>query len=257
MRRLNLPLGLSVIAFTLTATAVARPDLNSFVNRKVTDTKSLVNQINSDPVVADRYQRHFGMTRQEVVAYVSNLHRGALPETGTYTIYSVPDAGYVKMHTAKLKKGEPMFLDPSNRPILIAKCGNPVVMGPSDVRKGNPMAFTPTGDSSTREFTEVVPREASPEGEATLVAMIPPVPEVVPTTIVPVTPVPAAPMTMVPVTATGGGFNGLPFLGALPLLLPFIGGGDGNGGGTQAVPEPATMVALGLGAVALIRRRRA
>lgn len=215
-----------------------------------------MSQIKSDPVVADRYQRHFGMTRQEVLAYVGNLHRGALPEAGTYTIYSVPDDGHVKMHVAKLKKGEPMFLDGSNSPILIAKCGNPVVMGPSPVRKGNPMVLVPTDDSSTREFAEVTPREALPEGEAVLMALAPPVPDFVPPVVIPVTPVEAAPMTMVPVTATGGGGNGLPFLAALPLLFPFVNGGGNGGGGTAPVPEPATLVALGVGAVGLMRRRR-
>ena len=257
MRRLNLCLGLSVLALTFAATAAARPDLNSFVNRKLSDTQSLVTQIKTDPVVADRYERHFGMTRQEVLSYVGNLHRGPLPQTGSYTIYSVPDDGHVKMHVATLKKGEPMFLDASDKPILIAKCGNPVVMGPSQVRKGNPMALAPTEESSTREFAELTPRDSLPEGEAMLMAMAPAVPEIVPPVVVPDVPPTAAPMTMVPVTATGGGGSGLPFLAALPLLFPFIHGhGGGPGGGTAPVPEPATMIALGVGVAGLVRRRR-
>ena len=155
--RSTISFGLSALILSIAATASARPDINAFLNSKVSDTHGLVAQIQRDPEVSDRYTRHFAMTKREVVAYAGGLHRAPLSSDGVYTVYSVPTGGRLKMHVEKLKKGEPMFVDASGRPTLIVKCGNPVVLGPRKASRGNPVALAPTADSSARTFAMDVP----------------------------------------------------------------------------------------------------
>lgn len=270
--RSSLTVGLSVFALVAALPAVAsvlptkRPDLNAFINHKADTSSALVAQVEADPEVADRYQRHFSMNRQELVGYLSGLHRGTLAKDGVYTVYSIPEGGRVKMHMERLKKGSPMFLDARGRPTLIVKCGNPVVLGPQRVRRGNPLTLVPTGDDKTRQLSILTPRDAdevmNPDA---LVAMLPDVPEVIPPAVPPAVPAEettttTAAIATVPVTATGGG-HGFPYAALLPLgFLGFLGhhGGNGGGGGfvPVPVPEPATMAAMAIGVVGLARVRR-
>lgn len=259
MRHFSFTFGLSALVLACATSAYARPDLNAFVDYKVSDTHSLVTQVQTNSVVADRYQRHFAMTRREVLAYLSTLHRGTLDKPGLFTIYSVPEGGRVKMHIGKLKKGEPMFLDASGKPILVAKCGNPVVTGPavSRSRRGNPVASVPDEQSGTREIAEIVPREAEVENGPDLLAMVPTVPE---STIAPppVAPPPVTEAPMRTVGVSGGGSGLFPWLAALPLAVPLAGGlsGDGGGGHVVPVPEPATFVVMAVGLVGASRMRK-
>ncbi len=256
MRHTTFTIGFSALVLAAATSASARPDLNAFVDYKVSDTNSLVSQVKKDPAVADRYERHFAMSRPEVLAYLGTLHRGTLTNGGLFTIYSVPQGGRVKMHIGRLKKGEPMFLDGSGKPILIAKCGNPVVAGPaaSRSRRGNPVASVPTEESGTREISDLTPRDAEVENSSELFAMVPAVPAdtVVPPTTVPPTAT-EAPMRTVGVSPGGGSM--FPWLAALPLIVPVVGGSSGGGTHIVPVPEPATVAVLALGMVGVIRRR--
>ena len=271
---LFIPTGISpsVVASTLSSTistplavsvpAKARPDLNAFVNRKVSNTSTLVAHVKADPEVADRYERHFSMNRQELVSYLQTLHAGKLQREGVYTVYSVPDGGRVKMHIERLKKGAPMFLDASGRPILVVKCGNPVVLGPARVRRGNPLVAAPTGKDTTRTMALLTPRDAAAVEPTDLVALVPEVPEPILPNVAPIEP--AAPGTAiatttaniasVPAVATGG--HAFPYAALLPLgFLGFIHHG-GGGDNVNPVPEPATVVIMGLGLVGVATRRR-
>jgi len=57
--------------------AIARPELNAFINKPANSIPELIAQIKSDKRVADRFMRHFSMSKEEVLEYVSTLHRHA------------------------------------------------------------------------------------------------------------------------------------------------------------------------------------
>ncbi len=107
----------------------ARPARNAYLNHRVRSVSGLIAQVRHDRHVADRYMRHFGMTRHQVIVKLSKLHVARLGRNMHVKMYSVPRGGYIKAHNTKLRKGELVFEDAKGRVVLILKCGNPVVRG--------------------------------------------------------------------------------------------------------------------------------
>ena len=229
----------AVSALTLNAWAV-RPDLNAFLNQKAANTAELVAQAKRDPVVMDRYMRHFGMTRDEVIDYLSSLKLKALPEDTVFTIYSVPEGGHIKMHLEKLPQGTKVFALQDGTPQLLVKCGNPLTLGTKQVIALNKIPVT-VDETVAKETPLEIVTEVQPETEA--VAYAPPAEPTYTFNTGGTEPV------QLPVLG-GGGFN------PLPLALGGLGFIRNGGGGSAPVPEPMTMLALGAGFSALILRRR-
>src|SRR6185369_9779804 len=71
-------------AFVLTVSAAAfasdRPEPNAFLNRKADTINQLIQEVQGDGVVADRYVRHFGKTKEELIQYFGTLHLARLNE---------------------------------------------------------------------------------------------------------------------------------------------------------------------------------
>lgn len=255
----SLPILAAVAALPGMALATApdgRPVRNSFIDRPVADARDLVRQVRADPVVADRYERHFSMDRAAVLRFLGTLHRARLARAGTFTIYSVPTDGHIKMHVGRIPKGEPMFMDRAGRPVLVVRCGNPVVLGPS-YRAHAPMTIgdlssvrtldLPMADALDRVPLALVP--GTPESEilnATSLAIAgEPAPET------------QALAREILLSPKSSGLEGL------SLMLPILGflGGHGSHAGSGSVtpppvPEPAPFLALAGGVAALARRRR-
>lgn len=114
----------------IVATAFARPDRNAFLNHRALSVDQLVAQVKRDPAVMDRYQRHFHMSKSEVVSYLSSLRVSRLTKDGAYRVYSVPPNEVIKMHTEVMPKGMPVFVDVSGAPVMVLRCGNPLAKGP-------------------------------------------------------------------------------------------------------------------------------
>jgi len=236
-------LGAVAMVITLSGIAVARPELNAFINKPANSIPELIAQIKADKQVADRFMRHFSMTKQEVVEFVSSLRLGTISKSGYYTIYSAPDNGILKAHVSFFKKGTPAFVDSDGNAVLRVKCANPFVVGkaPGITAKANIQDTITTAN----EMSITAGIVSAPNSE--IEASIPAVPEISEdltdgSLALGVVPTP-------PVTSSSG------FLGSLL----------GVGGAVSVmnkppepdpVPEPTSMVALSLGALALLRKKK-
>lgn len=255
MRFLPTSVLLALPGLALATAPDGRPVRNSFIDRPVVDAADLVRHVRTDPVVADRYERHFSMDRASVLRFLSTLHRARLVQAGTFTIYSVPPDGHVKMHIGRIPKGEPMFINRANRPILVVRCGNPVVLGPMAHRAN---AAPHIGDMANER--RMTPSEAL-FADAEPLALVPAVPESpLPTAVAfavagePVLEVNAMERAILPVASKFPNLEGLAL--ALPILGLLSHHPSSSGGPAAAVPEPAPLAALALGLVGLACRRR-
>lgn len=222
------------------AIALARTDQNSFLNRPANTVSELISQVNSDKQVADRFMRHFAMSKPDLIDMFSKLKTGRLQSDGVYLVYNVPGWEEVRSRALFFRKGTLVWTDQEGTPVLKASCGNPMVRG-SDIG----VATVATGidaqpvlayrdllaTSPETSFIEATPNLAAP-GTVEVNAA-----DVLPT-------VPSTPQV------TNG--NSFPYI--LPLGLGALFGF--NNGNTPPVPEPCTMLALSVGGAAMLRARK-
>ena len=228
-----------LLALAACSFASDRPEPNAFLNKNANTVQELIRAVETDPDVADRYVRHFGRSKEDVIAYFRTLHLAKLKSTGTYTIYSVDDHGVIKSHPELMKAGTIVYADAAGMPILKAKCGNALVAGSNQVTA----VFSPTVGPTMDDMKTVAGKFPDPLSTLPQTAIQ-----------VPVDPIAIAPIT--PEIVTHGSSNqGF----ALPAALAAIGGAGaflfGGGGGGQPVPEPATIMVL-VGAAAAFKLRR-
>ncbi len=235
-----------LILGALAVSAQARPDLNAFLNHRAGNLEQLIGQVKRDSEVRDRFKRHFGMNDAELVAYLSTLRASRMQKKKAYIVYSVPPDGRIKAHVETYYSDTPVYTDISGTPILIAKCGNPLNLGPKPAVAENDVPI---------QVAEAIDQERPMEP-----TMIPADEVLSPTTIlVPETPLEPS------VETIGGGPVIIPVAGPIfsPWLLGLLGiglidfGDNNNVGGTDLVPEPASFAVLGIGVIALLRRRSA
>ena len=229
---------LGTVLVGLASTSFARPELNAFINKPANTIPELIAQIKSDKQVADRFMRHFSMTKEEVLEYVGSLHLGSLQKSDYYTIYSAPENGIIKCHIGFYKKGTPAFVDADGNPILRVKCANPFVGGPvKPYSKSEPSVsaggdvIPPTVDTvpSNDIFVDVPPTttEFDVENPITLKT----------------TPVSSSPNVF-----AGNSIASVLGLGGAAIFV--------NRGHSTPTPEPASMLAVAVGVGLLARRRK-
>jgi hypothetical protein len=210
--------------------------------------------------------RHFGMTRDELIAMFSKLHVARLDHTMPVTMYSVPAGGAIKMHPTSLRKGELVFEDASGSVVLKLKCGNPVVGGKLE----SSIDMPPEAVASVPPLRPLTAEVTGPESTGPMAQIM--TPETTPDVMPPMTPTPPANdvvnnvtnnyVTNNTTTVSRGGTNGLAgLLFAVPILA-FAGASIHHDCGCSCptptpTPEPMSMVMLGGGAAGLLLRRRA
>jgi hypothetical protein len=265
-------IGSVFVLFLLTSVAIAAESIavvprNSYLIRPVASARELANQIRTEPVVAQRYARHFKRSAWEFADYVEkNLRLTCLERAQTFNVYYAPPDNRLLVVRRTLPKGTPVFVEKrSGKPILKANCGNPLTPAASIPP---PQATRPIEIASvatpTPVFAEVIDTPQTPTIEIveivdapieevvaadvlpteTLVETLPesaPEPEAPPT----LAPVAASPTTQLPPVVTGGGFNWLPFLTLIALVTPR---GEES---FEPIPEPTSALILGAGLVLL------
>jgi hypothetical protein len=262
-------IGSVFVLFLLTSVAIAAESIavvprNSYLIRPVASARELANQIRTEPVVAQRYARHFKRSAWEFADYVEkNLRLTRLERAQTFNVYYSPPDNRLLVVRRTLPKGTPVFVEKrSGKPILKANCGNPLTPAASIPP---PQATLPIEIASvatpTPVFADMIDAPQAPTNidiveiadapieevvaadvlpTETLVETLPeaaPEPEAPPT----LAPVAASPTTQLPPAITSGGFNWLPFLPLVALITP-------RGGETfEPIPEPTSALILGAG----------
>ena len=256
----------------IAAESIAVVPRNSYLIRPVASAWELANQIRTEPVVAQRYARHFKRSAWEFADYVEkNLRLTRLERAQTFNVYYSPPDDRLLVVRRTLPKGTPVFVEKrSGKPILKANCGNPLTPAASIPP---PQATRPIEIASvatpTPVFAEVIDTPQTPTIEIVEIVDAP-IEEVVAADVLPTetlvetlpesAPEPEAPPVLSPVAsaptpqlppAIRGGPNWLPFLPLITLLAPR--GGDNF----APIPEPtsALILSAGLGLLYPLSRR--
>lgn len=236
---------------------------NSYLIRPVANAKDLANQIRQEPMVAQRYARHFRRNAWEFADYVEkNLRLTRLERAQTFNVYYSPPDDRILVVRRTLPKGTYVFADKrTNKPILKANCGNPLT--PAAPIQPTPQAQTPidvamvpaqatpimveSHEIAQTPLVDIVEIAEAPLEEVVEADIIPTEtlveapPEVAPA-VEPVTPpVVVAETPALPAAIISRGPSWIPFLPLVALFTPR------GGSGYDPIPEPTSALILGAG----------
>jgi len=233
-------------AFPLNASAISRTPPGSFLPRIASTSGELCNLLASNPRVANRFARHFGVSADQVIEYFGrNLRVSTLKDGGAYRIYFISPNGSVISRSSYLVAGERAFVTPDGKPVLLVKCGNPVLKTLPPIRPRNESRATgviaqpelavsspETAPTSTVEMA----MEPNPVEPSWLVAAEPKAE-------LPVLPIGSP---MLPVVSQGSNY-------LLPLLIG-AGGLSVDRSPHTPTPEPGTLLVLTAGCISVFAR---
>lgn len=247
----------------------------SFLVQPAGSVWQLKTQIESTPVVAARYEKHFGIPAAQFARYVqSHLALRRLKSRGDYRVFHVEKDGTIGSQIRRLRKGTAVFLHlQTGKPVLLAECGNPM----STTLPGYTaptVQYTPPSVGDPFASTAPVPPVEEPPLPPPASTIDPNLPEDFMMTQVQTADIPlweADPALILPdlpllpagsLASVASPSLPSPFVVGVGGITIALSGGWSNGrGGTNpppAVPEPASLVfwTAGLPLVVLRLRRR-
>ncbi len=100
----------------------------SFLIQPAYSAAQLANQVRTNPTVAHRYHKHFGVPALPLAQYAqTQLGLRPLSRGDKYRVFFVKPDGRIVNQVRYLPKGTPVFLHlRSGQPVLLGKCGNPL-----------------------------------------------------------------------------------------------------------------------------------
>lgn len=257
---LSLVLALCWVGVVFSAETLALVPRNSFIIRPVGSAQALANQIRTEPIVAQRYARHFGIDAYRFAEYVEkNLRLSQLRQAQAFNVYYAPPDNRLLVVRRVLPKGTPVFVDKrTGKPVLKANCGNPLTPAVTiPTSQTQATQSLPTVIHTTPTLVETPIEARMPDVELVELAEVPveevvttdklPVenltgalPETAPEPEVVVPPVASPSVPEVP-TVIARPPNLLPLLPLITLIPPR--GGDDY----EPIPEPGSVAILGAG----------
>lgn len=240
MRQINKLTMIGALAVAVSVPAMAqRVEPGAFVRKPAHTVQALISQVETDPVVADRFMRHFHMSKDEVIEYFRGLHLAKLKKGGSYRVFNVHADGVIRARVFELKEGTLMFADANGKPILKKNCANPLTMGEISVVR----------DERTEPAPDVIPVSEIEPPEALVAAEV----QQPPFTPMGMEVTPPQPFAPLEARSMVGGAAGMTFI---PLLFFF--NKTSKVECCPPVPEPTTMAAFAIapGVAYLLRRRR-
>lgn len=250
---------IALIILVITSLAVCAVDCDAarhcapgaFLATRVDSVGGLVSEVSSNPVVAQRYARHFGVSRDKLVEYLkSNVKIVVLKEPMKINTYYMMPSGRVVSKQRLFPAGASMFVTKAGQPIIDVRCGNPVIARLPRQPKAPVVAKVvapPVSEPETR--VAAAPPQVLPPPPASVVAPAAPI-------TAPVAPVAVQPVRVALAPAPISSLPAAVRLAA-PLLLGAV--AVHHSSSPPIVPEPGTM----LGACAILapvvfvfRRRR-
>lgn len=100
----------------------------SFLTQPARSAWQLSAQVRTNPLVAARYEKHFGVPASQFANYAQGqLGVRPLNRSGRYRVFFIRTDGNIGSRIRKLRQGTSVFIHlRTGKPVLLAECGNPM-----------------------------------------------------------------------------------------------------------------------------------
>jgi hypothetical protein len=98
----------------------------AYLRHPVTSVEALKRQLQTDPIVRDRYVRTFRMSPQMLALAFARLHLTRLRRDRILQVHYAHPDGQVGYRLRRVRAGTPVFALPNGTPALAQACGNPL-----------------------------------------------------------------------------------------------------------------------------------